>query len=84
MGARRIRRDQRRVDQDISRTTNGHLKTKERARRALKIAKLIGEQKFPYTPVVMSYLSEQLEKPTTKITEEDVKAYTASQAQAKA
>jgi hypothetical protein len=73
MGARRIRREQRRVDMALSRHENGLLKTKERARRKLRMVELIKKGKLPYTPVVMSWLSSQLDKPSRLITEEDVK-----------
>lgn len=73
MGARRIRREQRRVDMALSRHENGLLKTKERARRKLRMVELIKKGKLPYTPVVMSWLSSQLDKPSRLITEADVK-----------
>jgi len=72
MGARRIRREQRREDMKISRITNGHLKTKERARREARIMEMVKKQKFPYTPPVMSYLSAKLDKPASKIVPADV------------
>jgi len=73
MGARRIRREQRRVDMALSRHENGLLKTKERARRKLRMVELIKKGKLPYTPVVMSWLSGQLDKPSRLITDADVK-----------
>ncbi len=73
MGARRIRREQRRVDMALSRRVNGPLKTKERARRRLRMIELIKKSKLPYAPAVMSWLSGQLDKPSRLITPEDVK-----------
>jgi hypothetical protein len=73
MGARRIRREQRRVDMALSRHENGLLKTKERDRRKLRMVELIKKGKLPYTPAVMSWLSSQLDKPSRLITEADVK-----------
>jgi hypothetical protein len=73
MGARRIRREQRQFDQKLSRRVNGMKKTKERARRDLRMREIITKGKFPYTPGVMSWLSVQLDKPSTKIAEDDVK-----------
>jgi hypothetical protein len=73
MGARRIRREQRRFDQNLSRRTNGMKKDDERERRAERIKALIGKAKFPYTPVIRSWLSQELNKPSTRITEDDVK-----------
>lgn len=72
MGARRIRRNQRRFDMATSRTVNGHLKTSERARRETRMLGLLKAGKFPYTPSVMSWVSHELGKPTTKITAADV------------
>lgn len=73
MGARRIRREQRRVDMALSRHENGILKTKERARRQIRMVELIKKGKLPYTPAVMSWLSTQLDKPSRLITDADVK-----------
>jgi hypothetical protein len=72
MGARRIRRDQRQVDQARSRLDNGIRKVKERERRDKRMKSLIKNGKPPYTPVVRSWLSEQLDKPATRITQDDV------------
>ncbi len=73
MGARRIRREQRQVDMRESRQRNGVLKVKERKRRLDRIVEMIKKQgKLPYTPVVASYLSQELQKPTRLITQEDV------------
>jgi hypothetical protein len=74
MGARRIRREQRRVDMALSRHTNGIRKTKERARRQTRILALLKRGKLPYTPPVMSWLSAQLGKPSRLITTEDVQS----------
>ena len=73
MGARRIRREQRQVDMRESRQRNGFLKAKERKRRADRILEMIKKQgKLPYTPVVLSYLSQELQKPSRLLTQEDV------------
>lgn len=74
MGARRIRREQRRTDMDLSRRTNGMRKDKERARRDSRMVEIIKKGKFPYTPSVMSWLSAKLDKPSTRIAPEDVEA----------
>src|SRR5262249_8008424 len=57
MGARRIRREQRREDMAHSRRTNGMRKMHERARRKERMLELIKKGKLPYTPSVMSWLS---------------------------
>lgn len=72
MGARRIRRDQRRADMAESRTVNGHLKARERERRQTRMLGLLKAGKYPYTPSIMSWVSRQLDKPSTKITSADV------------
>lgn len=74
MGARRIRREQRRVDQNLSRRTNGMLKMAERERRQIRMIELLKKGKLPYTPTIMSWLSVQLDKPSTRIVQADVDA----------
>jgi len=72
MGARRIRREQRDVDQAESRRVNGPRKAAERARRAEAIKGLIKKSKLPFTPPIMSWLSGQLDKPSRLITQAEV------------
>ena len=73
MGARRIRREQRRVDMRISRRTNGMRKMGERERRKARMLEIIKKTgKLPFTPVVMSWLSGQLDKPSRLITQAEV------------
>jgi hypothetical protein len=72
MGARRIRRELRRIDMADSRHTNGIRKKKERARRDLRMTEVIKTAKLPYAPVVMSWLSGQLDKPSRLITQDEV------------
>ena len=74
MGARRIRREQRRVDMDLSRRTNGMRKMYERQRRHDRLIELLKKGKLPYTPTIMSWLSAALDKPSTRITQADVDA----------
>jgi hypothetical protein len=75
MGARRIRREQRRADMAESRIVNGHQKKKERVRRDSRIVSLIKKSKLPYTPSILSWLSEKLDKPSTRLTQEEVDAF---------
>ena len=77
MGARRIRREQRRADMAESRHRNGILKTKERARRNSRMTEEVKKGKLPYTRVVMSWLSTQLDKPARLITQADVDRFLA-------
>ncbi|HXG09882.1 MAG TPA: hypothetical protein VNK04_08850 [Gemmataceae bacterium] len=72
MGARRTRREQRRMDMARSRHRNGIRKAKERARRDARMMELIKSGRLPYTPPVMSWLSVRLNKPFRLITQEDV------------
>jgi hypothetical protein len=72
MGARRIRREQRREDMAESRHRNGIVKVKERARRDARMLETVEKGKLPYTPPVLSWLSVRLDKPGRLITPEDV------------
>ncbi|MFL5330960.1 MAG: hypothetical protein ACJ8C4_18865 [Gemmataceae bacterium] len=73
MGVRRVRRDLRQKDMRESRIVNGMRKTKERDRREIRIMGLVKDGKLPYTPVVLSWLSNALNKPGRLITQDDVK-----------
>jgi hypothetical protein len=72
MGARRIRREQRRVDMAESRMVNGMRKMKERVRRHNRMIEIIKKGKLPFTPTVMSWLSAALDKPTSRIVQADI------------
>jgi len=72
MGARRIRREQRRVDMAESRRTNGMLKMKERIRRHNRMLEMIKKGKLPFTPPVMSWISAELGKPSRQIVQADI------------
>ena len=72
MGMRRVRRMQRQLDMKTSRRTNGVVKKKDRARRDLRMATIVRAGKLPYIPSVMSWLSEQLDKKSSRITAADV------------
>ncbi len=75
MGARRIRREQRRVDMAESRHRNGIRKTKERDRRAKHLKEVLAKSKPPYSPTILSWLSAELDKPGRLVTPEDVSKY---------
>jgi hypothetical protein len=72
MGARRIRREQRREDMAQSRQFNGIRKVAERERRRVRMIGLIKQGKLPYAPPIMSWLSAQLDKPSRLITQAEV------------
>jgi hypothetical protein len=55
-----------------SRIVNGHKKKAERARRDVRMIELIKKSKLPYTPSVLSWISQQLDKPSTRLTQDDV------------
>jgi hypothetical protein len=55
-----------------SRIRNGTAKKKERVRREARMVELIKKGHLPYTPSIMSWISAQLDKPATRITQEDV------------
>src|SRR5205807_2517814 len=74
MGARRIRREQRRDDMAESRHRNGIRKAKERGRRDSRMKQIVKKGKLPYAPPVMSWLSAQLDKPGRLITQKDVQS----------
>jgi hypothetical protein len=76
MGVRRIRRMQRQADMKESRRRNGVVKKKENERRNKRIIGILKAGKLPYLPSVMSWLSAQLHKPSSKITQEEVDAFT--------
>lgn len=73
MGARRIRREQRQVDMFDSRQRNHVRKEKERTRRDARMKEVVQKGQLPYTPSVLSWLSDQLGKPGRLITVEDVR-----------
>jgi hypothetical protein len=72
MGARRIRREQRRVDMAESRHRNGIRKSKERVRRDAYMLDTVKNSTPPFGPAVMSWLSVQLKKPSKQITPDDI------------
>jgi hypothetical protein len=72
MGVRRKRKDRILADQRESRQVNGMRKEKERNRRTKRLSRLVKGGKFPYTPVVMSWLSHAIGKPGSQITQSDV------------
>jgi hypothetical protein len=74
MGQRRIRRMQRQSDMKTSRRKNGALKKKENERRNVRMVGILKQGKLPYLPSVMSWLSVQLDKPSSRITQAEVDA----------
>ncbi len=56
----------------VSRKKNGVLKKKENARRDARMLGIIKAKQLPYIPSVMSWLSQTLSKPSSRITQADV------------
>ena len=61
------------LDAVNTKARNRIFKDRERARRDARMVKTIRVGKLPYAPAVMSWLSRQLDKPSTKITPADVR-----------
>ena len=74
MGRRRDRLDKRMAGQTATRRVNSMIKTNERARRKVDLLKIVAAGELPYTPGVMSWLSVELDKKSSRITADDVKA----------
>jgi len=74
MGHRSETRRQDQVDAAKAKRVNSAKKSKERARRDERMRAKLKDGSLPYTPVVMSWLSRKLDKPSSKITAEDVKS----------
>jgi hypothetical protein len=62
------RMDRARDNHAVTRTVNGHRKRKQRTLRDIRMKELLHKGSFPYTPAIMSWLSEKLEKPASRIT----------------
>ena len=62
-----------RQDHAATKIVNRVYKDKERVRRDARIIEKIKTGELPYTPMVMSWLSRKLDKPSSAITEADVK-----------
>jgi hypothetical protein len=74
-GSRGVRWQLQFAAQAKSRPVNSAAKKKERTRRDALLKELLQKGKLPYTPTVMSWLSEKLGKKSQYITQEDVQKY---------
>lgn len=70
-------RRQRRTDAAETKVRNNIVKTKERARRDARMIAKVKAGEPPYTPIVMSWLSEMIGKRSSLITKEDIKTLVA-------
>ena len=71
-------RRRRRNDAATQQLVNRVRKTKERARRDARMLEKVKSGDPPFNPTVMSWLSRKLDKPSTKISAEDVRGLAAS------
>ena len=62
----------RRREAEQTRAHNARLKTKERRRRAARMMERIKSGTLPYTPEIMSWLSLELDKKSSRISAEDI------------
>jgi hypothetical protein len=70
--SRKSRRLSRRAQAAETKEVNRGRKTAERARRDARLLERVKSSAPPYTPEVMSWLSEKLGKKSSQITPEDV------------
>ena len=74
---RGMRLARRQADALKTKARNVKRKDAERNRRDARVLAEISAGSLPYTPDIMSWLSRKLGKPSTKITEADIKTLTA-------
>lgn len=73
MGLHRThRRRADRLEAKATRAKNRIYKDAERSRRRSRITAKLKSQNFPCTPAVMSWLSRELKKPASRITQADI------------
>jgi hypothetical protein len=58
-----------------SRLINGDRKVKERSRREKRLRQAVTKGKLPYAPYIMSWLSEELNKPARLISQGEIDAW---------
>ncbi len=78
MGHRSDRFKIRATDAAEAKRVNREFKNKERDRRDVRMAAMVKAGSLPYTPDVMSWLSQKLDKRSSKITDADIKTLLAS------
>ncbi|MCO6437698.1 MAG: hypothetical protein J5J06_11465 [Phycisphaerae bacterium] len=61
-------------DSRETRAVNSIRKAKERSRRDARMLEMLRNQKEPYSPAVMSWLSRRLDKPSSRITSQDIQS----------
>ena len=68
------RMDRMRDNAAISRRENGIIKRKERANRDIRMKELLKKGTLPYTPAIMSWVSQKLAKPASQVTADDIQS----------
>ncbi len=74
MGRRRDRLDNRLENQIASRRKNSQKKSQENARRDEQIKELLKKGSYPYTPGILSWASQKLNKKASEITEQELQS----------
>ncbi len=74
---RSVRFKLRAIDHAHAKSANKRVKTRERTRRDARMISVVKSGSLPFTPGVMSWLSRQLDKASSKITAADLKTLTA-------
>ncbi len=64
----------RQQDAAETKARNSIVKKKENARRDARMLAVVKDGSLPFTPNVMSWISRKLDKPASKITQEDLSA----------
>lgn len=70
--SRKLRKTLQQLDQRASRSDNSKRKINERVRRNSRLVTALKSGKLPYTPTIMSWLSQAIEKPSSQIVQSDV------------
>lgn len=70
-------RRQRRTDAADTKARNHIVKAKERTRRDARMLEKVKAGEPPYTPIVMSWLSDKIGKRSSLITKKDIKTLVA-------
>ncbi len=62
----------RQQDAAETKARNVIVKTKEKSRRDARMMETVKSGSLPYTPAVMSWISRKLDKPSSKLTQDDI------------
>lgn len=73
--SRKLRKTLQKQDQRRSRIENGAKKNKERDRKEIRLKAALVKGMLPYTPTVMSWLSQAVDKPSKQIVQADIDAF---------